>query len=93
MVTTLINELYNRGLDQKVLVIAAGEFDRTPKGTLQPGASTGKLQWGRDHGLVDPQNLMTTMSSHLRIGLTIHIPDANRRPIAINRCMPIRELT
>ena len=42
-------ETYDRGLDQKVLVIAAGEFGRTPKGTLQPGTSTGKLQWGRDH--------------------------------------------
>jgi hypothetical protein len=49
VVTTLINDLYERGLDKKVLVIAAGEFGRTPKGTLQPGTSTGKLQWGRDH--------------------------------------------
>jgi hypothetical protein len=49
VVTTLINDIYDRGLDQKVLVIAAGEFGRTPKGTLQPGTATGKLQWGRDH--------------------------------------------
>lgn len=49
VVTTLINDIYDRGLDKKVLLIAAGEFGRTPKGTLQPGTSTGKLQWGRDH--------------------------------------------
>lgn len=49
VVTTLINDIYDRGLDKRVLVIAAGEFGRTPKGTLQPGTSTGKLQWGRDH--------------------------------------------
>jgi hypothetical protein len=49
VVTTLINDIYDRGLDKKVLVIAAGEFGRTPKGTLQPGTATGKLQWGRDH--------------------------------------------
>ena len=49
VVSTLINDLYNRGLNQRVLVIAAGEFGRTPKGTLQPGTATGKLQWGRDH--------------------------------------------
>ena len=49
VVTTLINDIYDRGLDKKVLVIAAGEFGRTPKGTLQPGTGTGKLQWGRDH--------------------------------------------
>jgi len=49
VVTTLINDIYDRGLDQDVLVIAAGEFGRTPKGTLQPSTATGKLQWGRDH--------------------------------------------
>lgn len=49
VVTTLINDIYDRGLDKQVLVIAAGEFGRTPKGTLQPGTGTGKLQWGRDH--------------------------------------------
>ena len=49
VVTTLINDIFDRGLDKKVLVVAAGEFGRTPKGTLQPGTSTGKLQWGRDH--------------------------------------------
>ena len=42
VVTTLINDIYDRGLDKKVLVIAAGEFGRTPKGTLQPGTATGK---------------------------------------------------
>jgi hypothetical protein len=49
VVTTLINDIYDRGLSDRVLVIAAGEFGRTPKGTLQPGTSTGQLQWGRDH--------------------------------------------
>lgn len=49
VVTTLINDLYDRGLNRRVLLIAAGEFGRTPKGTLQPGTATGKLQWGRDH--------------------------------------------
>ncbi|MBI5760165.1 MAG: CotH kinase family protein, partial [Planctomycetales bacterium] len=37
VVTTLINDIYNRGLDKRVLLIVAGEFGRTPKGTLQPG--------------------------------------------------------
>ncbi len=49
IVTTLINDIYSRGLDQDVLVIAAGEFGRTPKGTLLPGTATKQLQWGRDH--------------------------------------------
>ncbi|HBH50858.1 MAG TPA: DUF1501 domain-containing protein [Planctomycetaceae bacterium] len=49
VVTTLINDLYDRGLDEDVLVVAAGEFGRTPRGTLQEGTATRKLQWGRDH--------------------------------------------
>lgn len=49
VVTTLINDIYDRGLDRDVLVIAAGEFGRTPRGTLQEGTATKKLNWGRDH--------------------------------------------
>lgn len=49
VVTTLINDIYDRGLDKKVLVVAAGEFGRTPKGNLATGTSTKKLQWGREH--------------------------------------------
>ncbi|RLS38173.1 MAG: DUF1501 domain-containing protein [Planctomycetota bacterium] len=32
-----------------MLVIAAGEFGRTPRGSLQPGTAKKKLQWGSDH--------------------------------------------
>lgn len=49
VVTTLIHDIYDRGLDRDVLVVAAGEFGRTPKGTRQPGTATKQLQWGRDH--------------------------------------------
>lgn len=49
VVTTLINDIYDRGLDKRVLLIAAGEFGRTPKGNLATGTTTKKLQWGREH--------------------------------------------
>jgi hypothetical protein len=49
VVTTLINDIYDRGLDKRVLVVAAGEFGRTPKGNLATGTTTKKLQWGREH--------------------------------------------
>lgn len=42
-ISTLINDLYDRGLDEKVLVIATGEFGRTPR--LEN--NNGKI--GRDH--------------------------------------------
>jgi rhodanese-related sulfurtransferase len=49
VVSTLINDIYDRGLDKRVLVVAAGEFGRTPTGNLATGTTTKKLQWGREH--------------------------------------------
>ncbi|HSI12418.1 MAG TPA: DUF1501 domain-containing protein [Chthoniobacter sp.] len=47
--TALIEDLYARGLDKDVLVIATGEFGRTPKINTQPGTQTKVSQPGRDH--------------------------------------------
>lgn len=41
--TSLINDIYDRGLDKKVLVVALGEFGRTPRLTHASGLT------GRDH--------------------------------------------
>lgn len=50
VVTTLINDIYDRGLDREILVIAAGEFGRTPRGTVWHSETEAKPpQWGRDH--------------------------------------------
>ena len=55
-VAALIEDIYNRGLDQRVMVVVTGEFGRTPK--INPQKSTGKrigsapagtMQPGRDH--------------------------------------------
>lgn len=48
-VTALINDVYDRGLDEKVLIVVAGEFGRTPKGNVQQGSATKNMHWGRDH--------------------------------------------
>lgn len=47
--TALIEDLYDRGLDKKVLLVATGEFGRTPKISVQRGTQTGVMQPGRDH--------------------------------------------
>jgi hypothetical protein len=47
--TALIEDLYERGLDKDVLLIATGEFGRTPRVNLQTGTQTGVTQPGRDH--------------------------------------------
>ena len=41
--STLIDDIHDRGLDQKILVVAVGEFGRTPRLTSANGCL------GRDH--------------------------------------------
>lgn len=55
-VTALIEDIYARGLDERVLVVVTGEFGRTPKisfnrstGAGNASGPTGTLQPGRDH--------------------------------------------
>ena len=40
-VATLISDLHERGLDRQVLVVAMGEFGRTPKVNNNAGRDTG----------------------------------------------------
>jgi hypothetical protein len=55
-VSALIEDIYERGLDQRVLVVVTGEFGRTPKisyaastGAGNASAPAGTMQPGRDH--------------------------------------------
>lgn len=55
-VSALIEDIYQRGLDQRVLVVVTGEFGRTPKisyaastGEGNASAPAGTQQPGRDH--------------------------------------------
>lgn len=55
-VSALIEDIYERGLDERVLVVVTGEFGRTPKINYQPStgagnasAPAGTRQPGRDH--------------------------------------------
>ncbi|MBS0266795.1 MAG: DUF1501 domain-containing protein [Planctomycetes bacterium] len=48
-ITALVEDLYNRGLDQKVLLVVTGEFGRTPRLAPAVGSQTGVMQPGRDH--------------------------------------------
>jgi uncharacterized protein (DUF1501 family) len=48
-VSALVEDLYARGLDQKVLLIVTGEFGRTPRIEYGVGSQTGVKQPGRDH--------------------------------------------
>jgi len=45
----LVEDIYDRGLDEKVMLIVAGEFGRTPRINPQKGTSSKVVQPGRDH--------------------------------------------
>jgi len=55
-VTALIEDVYERGLDKRVLVVVTGEFGRTPRISYNPSSgggvasgNVGVMQPGRDH--------------------------------------------
>lgn len=48
-VTALIEDIYARGLDRRVLLVVTGEFGRTPRIENVVGSQTGVVQPGRDH--------------------------------------------
>lgn len=68
-VTALIEDLYNRGLDKRVLLVVTGEFGRTPRVENYVGSRTGVKQPGRDHW---PQAMSLLVSGGgLRMGQVI----------------------
>lgn len=48
-ISALVEDLYQRGLDRKVLLVVTGEFGRTPRVTERIGTQTKVTQPGRDH--------------------------------------------
>ena len=48
-ISALVDDIYQRGLDKKVMLIVAGEFGRTPRVNPQKGTSSKVMQPGRDH--------------------------------------------
>jgi len=48
-VSALIEDIYQRDLDRKVMVVVTGEFGRTPRINSRPGTRSKVIQPGRDH--------------------------------------------
>ena len=68
-VSALIEDVYQRGLDRKVMIIVMGEFGPTPRINSQPGTGTGIVQPGRDHW---PQAMSILVSGGgLRMGQVV----------------------
>tara|TARA_R110002096_G_scaffold4493_3_gene20760 strand:- start:9011 stop:10447 length:1437 start_codon:yes stop_codon:yes gene_type:complete len=47
--TALIEDVYDRGLDKKVMIVVGSDFGHTPKINAQRGNKSGVVQPGRDH--------------------------------------------
>ncbi|REJ87141.1 MAG: DUF1501 domain-containing protein, partial [Planctomycetota bacterium] len=49
VITALVEDLHDRGLTKKVMLVVTGEFGRTPRINPAVGTQTGQMQPGRDH--------------------------------------------
>ncbi len=67
-ISALIEDLYTRGLDKRVLVVVTGEFGRTPKIEYSIGTQTKVKQPGRDHW---PQAQSILVSGACKTGITV----------------------
>lgn len=48
-VAALVEDIYDRGLDKRVMLVVSGEFGRTPRINPRKGTRSGIVQPGRDH--------------------------------------------
>ena len=92
-VTALIEDIYDRGLDKRVLVVVTGEFGRTPKISYQPStgagnasAPAGTKQPGRDHWPRAFSNLWA--GGGLETGRFIGATDKRGEDSVERRCAP-----
>ncbi len=67
-ISALIEDLYNRGLDKRVLLVVTGEFGRTPKVEYSVGTQTKVTQPGRDHW---PQAQSIVVSGACKTGVVV----------------------
>ena len=92
-VTALIEDIYDRGLDRKVLVIVTGEFGRTPRisyvassgGGVASGAA-GTVQPGRDHW--PRANTMLWAGGGIATGQVIGATDRRGEDVVSHRVGP-----
>jgi uncharacterized protein (DUF1501 family) len=92
-VSALIEDVYARGLDRRVLVVVTGEFGRTPRisyvassGAGQASAEAGVVQPGRDHW--PNANSMIWAGGGIETGRVIGATDARGEEVVDRRVGP-----
>jgi uncharacterized protein (DUF1501 family) len=74
VVTAMIEDLYARGLDKRVMLVVTGEFGRTPRISVSQGSQTKTAQPGRDHW-PDAMSMLVS-GGGMRTGQVIGATDA-----------------
>jgi uncharacterized protein (DUF1501 family) len=92
-VAALIEDVYQRGLDRRVLVVVTGEFGRTPRisytassGGGDASAAAGVVQPGRDHW--PNANSMLFAGGGIRTGQVIGATDVRGEEVVEHRLSP-----
>ena len=92
-VSALIEDIYERGLDKRVLVVVTGEFGRTPKISYEPStgagdasAPAGTRQPGRDHWPRAFSNIWA--GGGIETGRVIGATDKRGEDVVERRCGP-----
>jgi uncharacterized protein (DUF1501 family) len=92
-VSALIEDLYDRGLDRRVLVVVTGEFGRTPRishvassGGGVASGSAGTVQPGRDHW--PRANSMLWAGGGIRTGQVVGATDRRGEDVVERRVGP-----
>ncbi len=93
-VTALIEDIYERNLDDRVMVVVTGEFGRTPKIEYQPStgegnasAPAGSTQPGRDHWPRAFSNIWA--GGGIRTGQCIGATDKRGEDVIERHCGPV----
>ncbi len=92
-ISALVEDLHERGLNQRVLLVVTGEFGRTPKisyaastGAGDASAEAGTIQPGRDHWPRAFSNLWT--GGGIQTGRFIGATDKRGEDVVERRCGP-----
>lgn len=92
-VSALIEDVYARGLDKRVLVVVTGEFGRTPKvsfdrstGAGEASAAAGTIQPGRDHWPRAFSNIWA--GGNIKTGRVIGATDKRGEDVTERPCGP-----
>lgn len=92
-VSALIEDIYQRGLDQKILVVVTGEFGRTPRISYEPStgagdgsAPAGTKQPGRDHWVRGFSNIWS--GGGIQVGQVVGATDKLGEDAIERRCGP-----